>query len=97
MSIVITQTLDGVTTDVTKDYLTPEEATALIEGETLPDEVMPNLALDALMQKISDIQASNEGFDEKDALIYALDKEMISDEDYDTLYPIVMGDSPKEW
>lgn len=97
MSIVITQTLDGVTTDVTQDYLTPEEATALIEGEVLPDEVMPNLYLDSLIQKVSDIQAANEGFDAKDALIYALDREVISDEDYDILYPIVMGDNPKEW
>lgn len=42
--------------------------------------------------KVQDYHSSNEGLDQKDALIQCLDKGIISESDYDLLYTTIMED-----
>lgn len=43
-----------------------------------------------ILSRVEDVMKSNEGFDMKDALIYSLDKGVISEVDYDIVYSTVM-------
>lgn len=75
MSQIFIETLNGVSKEV--EYLTP-------------DEMLTELEKDILV-RVEDVMKSNEGFDMKDALIYALDKGIIEEIDYDIVYDSIMG------
>lgn len=74
MPVTFIESLKGVDTEV--EYLTPEEMITELEKD--------------ILVRVTDVMKSNEGFDMKDALLYALDKGIISEVDYDIVYPNVM-------
>lgn len=74
MGQIFVETLNGQSKEV--EYLTP-------------DEMMTELERD-ILSRVEDVMKSNEGFDMKDALIYSLDKGVISEVDYDIVYSTVM-------
>lgn len=61
--------------------LTPEQIiTAMYNGEYVWSPI----------ERVREVHKINEGFDQKDALIHALDRGMINESEYDALYPIIM-------
>jgi hypothetical protein len=74
MPITVIESLNGADTEV--EYLTAEEFITELERD--------------IIGRVSDVMKSNEGFDMKDALIYSLDKGVISEVDYDIIYPVIM-------
>ena len=84
MGQMFIESLNGVDTEV--EYLTPEELIAQLET----DEFHLIHGENSIIGRIQDYHASNEGIDEKDAVIQCLDKAIISEYEYDLVYHMIM-------